>query len=140
MKKIYLAAALLLPLLATEARADGWFFPVHGQAGVNFHWNISCGSCTNGGCQLGPWYHYWPLEAHFVTPAPTGYPYWPQPQALPPANPMLPPPQPKPELKPEPKPGAGPEVKPIGYYYYPYQSSQSNILTGPAPSYWYEGR
>jgi hypothetical protein len=35
--------------------------------------NSGCG----GGCQAGPWYSYWPYEAHFQAPAPTGcYPYW----------------------------------------------------------------
>src|SRR6202021_728069 len=37
-------------------------------------------SKENGfGCQLGPWYNYWPLEAHFQTPALPYYPYWPAP-------------------------------------------------------------
>lgn len=26
--------------------------------------------------QLGPWYQYWPYEAHFQTPALPMYPYW----------------------------------------------------------------
>ncbi|NBO91258.1 MAG: hypothetical protein EBV06_02915 [Planctomycetia bacterium] len=26
--------------------------------------------------QLGPWYQYWPYEAHFQTPAIQMYPYW----------------------------------------------------------------
>src|SRR5207302_9663105 len=61
-----------------------------------------CGGCAPG-CSLGgggggggfgggggggggaPWYSYWPLEAHFQVPAPTGYPYWPSPMA-----PMMP--------------------------------------------------
>ena len=136
MKKLYLAAALLaVPLLATPARADGWILPFHGTAGFNFHWDIGCGSTTGGGCQLGPWYHYWPLEAHFVTPAPTGYPYWPQPQALMP-NPMAPQPLPPPMPPPKPDPKQGPEVKAVGYYYYSPQSSQAGIRYGPAPSYW----
>jgi hypothetical protein len=29
---------------------------------------------------VGPWYTYYPYQAHFQTPAPTGYPYWPGPQ------------------------------------------------------------
>jgi hypothetical protein len=40
------------------------------------------GGC--GGPQLGPWYNYWPLEAHFQVPAIPQYPYWPAPQTLPP--------------------------------------------------------
>jgi hypothetical protein len=34
---------------------------------------------------LGPWYLYWPYEAHFQTPAMPEYPYWGAPQTLPPA-------------------------------------------------------
>jgi hypothetical protein len=32
---------------------------------------------------LGPWYNYWPLEAHFQVPAMPQYPYWPAPMTLP---------------------------------------------------------
>ena len=31
---------------------------------------------------LGPWYLYWPYEAHFFTPAHPQFPYWPSPQTL----------------------------------------------------------
>jgi len=52
-----------------------------------------CGGASGGGLQqLGPWYLYWPLEAHFQTPAPTGYPYWPSAMSLPPGSPGGPPP------------------------------------------------
>jgi hypothetical protein len=96
-----------------------------------------CSPCGNGccgdGCGLfgcpptvpGPWYQYWPYdgysqvapaspggwsyEQHFQTPAPTGYPYWP--------NPMM--------------AGSGynppvqmPTYQPVGYY-------------PQAPGYWY---
>jgi hypothetical protein len=37
------------------------------------------GGIGAAGCVAGPWYSYWPLEAHFQVPAPTGYPYWPSP-------------------------------------------------------------
>src|SRR5262249_27787555 len=43
----------------------------------------SCGGCGGYGGDCGfanaPWYTYWPLEAQFQTPAPTGFPYWPSP-------------------------------------------------------------
>ncbi len=134
MKKLFIAAVLVLPLTAMPARADGWCLPFRGNASINFQWNISGGAGAGSHYyQLGPWYHYWPLEAHFVTPATTGYPYWPPPQALTPPPPVLPPPQPGPDGKPNP----GPEVKPVGYYYSPYQTYPSSIRTGPAPSYWY---
>jgi hypothetical protein len=134
MKKLYLAALLAVPLLASTARADGCIFPIRVEGRCNWDFRMTFGGCGPGGCaQLGPWYHYWPLDAHFITPAPTGYPYWPQPQSLPP-NPVLPPPQP------DPKPGAGPDVKPVGYapYAYPYSYQYApSIYYGQAPSYWY---
>lgn len=37
----------------------------------------------NGQMPVGPWYLYWPLEAHFQTPASQQYPYWPAPMTLP---------------------------------------------------------
>jgi hypothetical protein len=143
MKKIYLAAAsvaLVLSLGGSAAQADGWCFPMTGRAGINFHWDISMGPNCGGGCQLGPWYQYWPYEAHFVVPAPTGYPYWPAPQVLPSAVPPVPgvgpalvAPPPPPDAK-----GAVPDVKPINYSYYPYGATYPNIVYGTAPSYWNE--
>jgi hypothetical protein len=32
---------------------------------------------------LGPWYNYWPMEAHFQVPALPQYPYWPGVMTLP---------------------------------------------------------
>jgi hypothetical protein len=40
---------------------------------LKFHFQV-----VQSGTQLGPWYLYWPLEAHFVRPAPPAYPFWPQ--------------------------------------------------------------
>lgn len=37
------------------------------------------GSGGYGGGGLAPWYAYYPYDAYFQTPAPTGYPYWPAP-------------------------------------------------------------
>lgn len=77
----------------------------------------------------GPWYSYWPLEAHFQTPAPTGYPYWPspmdssvipqQPQAFnhAPSGPALYPP-------PNTRAAAPPTHQAVGYFQ-------------QVPSYWY---
>ena len=78
MKRIFGMALLALPLLAASARAEGWPFNV--QAGGSFYLKGGPGAASP---QAGPWYLYWPLEAHFVAPAPTGYPYWPSPQGLP---------------------------------------------------------
>lgn len=77
MKKMFGITLLMLPVLAASAQASGWPFNV--QAGGSFY--IKGGPCRTP--QAGPWYLYWPLEAHFVAPAPTGYPYWPGPQVLP---------------------------------------------------------
>jgi hypothetical protein len=88
MKKLFLAALLALPFFAVSARADGCgcggccFLPCRVDAGVNFHFKVTGAGDYSVG-QLGPWYLYWPLEAHFQTPAPTGYPFWPSPMALP---------------------------------------------------------
>ena len=76
-------------------------------------------TCTYGAG--APWYLYWPMNAHFQMPAPTGYPYWPAPQTIQPGF----------------NPGAyhgynmpvdANAVQPVGYQpgYYPQ-----------APAYWY---
>jgi hypothetical protein len=65
-------------LAAGAIQAEGWPFNV--QMGGSFYVKGGPGPAAP---QAGPWYMYWPLEAHFVAPAPTGYPYWPPPQGLP---------------------------------------------------------
>ena len=94
MKKLLTVAALTLLLsgISGEARANGWFRPFKIQMGANAYFRIvpitPGGSGGYGGApamQLGPWYHYWPLEAHFQYPAPMAqYPYWGGNQVLPP--------------------------------------------------------
>jgi hypothetical protein len=99
MKKLFVAALLAGAALALDgslARADGINFGYCSSSSGSFSCNFKayCGSgcppCGNGGgsgggyggaVQLGPWYNYWPLEAHFQTPALPQYPYWPAPQA-----------------------------------------------------------
>jgi hypothetical protein len=97
MKKILAALVVTLALPAANCQAQcpgcGPCALTFGRSGtINYCWGIKicaslkanngcggCGSCGGcGGCN-GPWYTYWPLEAHFQTPAPTGYPYWPSP-------------------------------------------------------------
>ncbi|HTU21112.1 MAG TPA: hypothetical protein VMG10_23870 [Gemmataceae bacterium] len=101
MKRIFGVALLVLPLLVGSARAtNGWPFNV--QAGGSFYIKGGPGPCCP---QAGPWYLYWPLEAHFVAPAPTGYPYWPAPQGLPNISfggPTCPPGVPAPPVAPAP--------------------------------------
>ena len=41
------------------------------------------------------WYLYWPMPAHFQTPAPMTYPFWPAPQT---------------------PPGVGAPLRPVGYF------------------------
>jgi hypothetical protein len=77
-------ALLALPLLALQVRADDPFapgLPFRVEAGANAYLRVY--NRQNGwGCQLGPWYSYWPMEAHFQTPALPSYPYWPAPQTI----------------------------------------------------------
>jgi hypothetical protein len=88
MKKFILAGLLVLPLLALPGRAQAsgcggcWHKPWSADFGVNFYWHSQPPPA-----QCGPWYLYWPMEAHFQVPAPTGYPYWPSPMSLPGAPP-----------------------------------------------------
>jgi hypothetical protein len=130
MKKILAAliVSVAFPAAACHAHDNGLSFGTSGTISYGFrikvsgclHWN-PCGCsgsscCGSGGGGYGygaaPWYSYWPLEAHFQVPAPTGYPYWPSPMA--PAYNNAPSQAPMP-------PAAHQQ---IGYY-------------GPAPSYWY---
>jgi hypothetical protein len=145
MKKLYVAALLALPLLAAPAQASGCG-GCGGGCGfgfrVEFGFMFRVSPCCNSGCcgggggqQLGPWYNYWPLEAHFITPAPTGYPYWPQPQALMPAPGAA---------NPAHAAASGPDVRPVGYYGYQnypvYPAYPQTTYYGQAPSYWYSPR
>jgi hypothetical protein len=139
MKKLFAAALLALPFLAVSAQAEGW--PWNVNAGGSFYIQ---GGPSAAWPQAGPWYLYWPLEAHFVAPAPTGYPYWPSPQGLPrqsiggpamsqycaPYVPRAAVPAPPPAAQPAPQP-LGPRLQPASYYY-------PVSYTGTAPSYWYD--
>jgi hypothetical protein len=81
MKKTLWAAALLGACLAVPApaRAEGLL-----PGRINIGWNFHVGVSPAPGPQLGPWYLYWPLEAHFQPPAPAVFPGWPpSPMSLP---------------------------------------------------------
>lgn len=90
MKKLLRATLLVLGLsvLPNSARAFGFNggpLPYKVEAGANAYFRIHKHPYGYGGQQqLGPWYQYWPLEAHFQTQAPGAYPNWPQPYSLPP--------------------------------------------------------
>jgi hypothetical protein len=133
MKKLLGLALVALPLLPVGARAVCWSpFAYKVETGGNLYFRIL--PLEANAAQLGPWYLYWPMEAHFVVPAPTGYPYWPGPQTLPP-NAVLGPPPPAPAPAPlPPPPGAvppGPALTP------PAPAAPLTPASYVVPSYWY---
>lgn len=160
MKKLFGAALLALPFLTASVHATGNPFSL--QMGGSFYIK---GGPSKASPQAGPWYLYWPLEAHFVAPAPTGYPYWPSPMGLPatafggpscpPGVPVAPPPvAPAPAVSPtpaaptapapapatRPAPTAAPQAVPQGILP-PYLQPTSYYPTGypgQVPSYWYD--
>jgi len=99
MKKFILAAVLALPLTALvsqQASASNHCTPLYRvgiSLGLVFRGWCGCEPmvCPPKGCHKGkgmpcagtgcggPWYNSWPHPAHFQTPAPTGYPWWPAP-------------------------------------------------------------
>jgi hypothetical protein len=96
MKRFILAALCGLFLVAAgEQKAQAWGCCGNGQHAFCFNFcgggigiwgkNSMYYSCDGPcGCHfptLGPWYQYWPYAAHFQTPAPTGYGYWPSPMS-----------------------------------------------------------
>jgi hypothetical protein len=80
MKRMIIAAVLGLVLAASSASASGCGGGgFGGSVGVNAQWGPPGGACPG---VLGPWYLYWPYEAHFAMPAHPQFPYWPT-QTLP---------------------------------------------------------
>ncbi len=67
---------LLLAPLAAQAQPCAPYTPFPWKVDSNIRFQFQL--VPAAGTQLGPWYNYWPLEAHFQTPAPPAYPYWPQ--------------------------------------------------------------
>ena len=136
MKRILWTALLAVPVIARPAQAQvciGPVPPVQVNGGLNLKFNIYAGG---GRTQLGPWYQYWPHEAHFQAPPPLG-PSMPGASimTLPPAygrQPSQPQTQPQPWTPPAPTPiPPGGQTQrtqflPVGYF-----------TTGQAPSYWY---
>ena len=114
-----------------------------------------CGWGGNVHGPVGPWYLYWPLEAHFNVPAPCAYPFWPPGQTLPngqtaaippPLGGPAPPPAstiPVPALNVPPPgpvglpPGVAPKpdaFKPVNFH---APAVQPVLYSAPVPSYWY---
>jgi hypothetical protein len=105
MRKLLVACLMALPLAAIPSQARAWFghcssgdcdgcghhghlgghawFGGHGWLGGH-GLGLGDGHDHNSLPQAGPWYLYWPYEAHFQTPAPLPYPYYAPTQVLPP--------------------------------------------------------
>jgi hypothetical protein len=153
MKRLLWLAVLAVPLWASSpGRALAWCFndlfpPMQVDAGVNCHVNVHAYDWPTCG-NVGPWYLYFPYEAHFQMPAPL-YPNWPSSMAPetgpgplppppraggpPPGEPLLPPTGPftppggpgkgAPPGKMPPVPdGAGPALQPQALFYRPPQT------------------
>jgi hypothetical protein len=117
------AGLLVLGLLAAGSPAYAWSV----ECGASPHVGANAGG-GGGGTSAGPWYLYFPYEAHFQLPAPVGFPFWPGPVTAAGAAEYFPAARPAPLQLPEARPlsPVPPGYSPVGYYYY-----------GPAPSYWY---
>jgi hypothetical protein len=134
MKSAIKAGLLLLAALALPASVYAYGCPLFPGAGGR--------PCT---VQLGPWYLYYPYEAHFQLPAPVGYPMSPgvgsfpnwqagaavpvgAPSAAPVGAPSYVPPTDAPWQPPAPQPLVQPSsyIQPAGYQ--------------QPPSYWYGNR
>jgi hypothetical protein len=122
MKPLLRTGLLGLILLAAPSLAGAWDLPP-GQVDVGV--KVYCHGFVgdyNMRIPLGPWYTYWPYNAHFQLPAPVGgWPYWPASVAAVPGAGMVPSVQ-------------VPNVQPA---YFQPDGLQSIGYSGPAPSYWY---
>ena len=140
MKRIIWTAVVALVAVVPVKAAGFLNPPCKIECGANVYCRISS-PYSICGANCGPWYLYWPLDAHFQTPGNPCYPFWPQPMGLPqtpgPYGPGVPPMPPvpaqpgeaprTPEGTPAPPMQKVPEVKPIIYQIPIYQ----------APVYWY---
>lgn len=127
-----LALSWLAPAVTVHAEG-GWPGPIHLPGRVTIGGNLYVNTHTQA-AQAGPWYLYWPLEAHFNVPAPTGYPYWPSPMALPGmggAAGMGGPAPVGPALTPTPIPAAPTPAEP------PLSPSAFQPARYSVPTYWY---
>lgn len=129
MKRTWIAILAGLPLLALPGQAHAWgcgggtTAPLY--SGSIFSFRISVANCGCGCCFAGPWYTYWPYEAHFQAPPPVGgcYPYWPSATAAAGALPVSP-------------AAAAPAIAPAAPA--PAPTTQPAAYFGPAPAYWYQ--
>jgi hypothetical protein len=126
MNKHIWAGLVALALLVVASPVHAWTV----DCGASPHLGVNSGggswSGGGGGMQAGPWYLYFPYEAHFQLPAPVGYPFWPGPVTAAAPRDYYPAGVPGPLSVPEARP-----LSPVGYYYY------GGVPFAPAPSYWY---
>jgi hypothetical protein len=156
MKNLLWVSAAMLPLLAWPADVSG---QVSVGCGVQPNFNCSIGNPYGGGngkVPAGPWYLYWPLEAHFRTPPPGWPPFPAAPMTLPPgfgqpvpmAGPALVPPAPMvPAYPPVPAPPGPPPntimpplpvpAPPAPSPALPSRNQPVGYWTPQVPSYWY---
>ena len=141
MKRLLWAGALALPLLFLPSEAKA--FCIGGyeiDTGARVWCNVRQLNFTVP--TAGPWYQYWPYQAHFQVPAPGINPYFPPPMTLPPGfgQPPAPPPMP-------PQQGYRPPMPtPAGYYapapqaYQPPQQAYYGYQPPQQQGYPYYGR
>jgi hypothetical protein len=141
MKRMLWMAVLAVPLAAAPAQAQVFHQnpvpPMNLNGGVTLNFNLFAGG---GQTQLGPWYRYWPHEAHFVVPPPIG-PGMPGPgfMTLPPEMGPVLAPQQQQQQQQQQQPWTPPAPTPVR----PGGTQQSAFTpvgyfsTTQAPSYWY---
>jgi hypothetical protein len=86
MMRRFLLVLLLSGLLPLSAHAEGCGILAGPQARFNSgpcYVNLRMAALCHPSGQVGPWYLYWPLDAHFQAPAMPQYPYWPVAMGLP---------------------------------------------------------
>lgn len=83
MKKLLLTALILGGCILIPNRASAWGWGKYKIEAGAFFRAYPIGYAQP--YQLGPWYNYWPLEAHFQQPAPLAYPPYAGPMSLPPS-------------------------------------------------------
>jgi hypothetical protein len=154
MKRLLWVCVLALPLWIAPNRAAAWgeggccwLPPCEIDCGINARFNVHALDWSSM-ARLGPWYLYFPYEAHFQLPAPH-YPNWPAPMVpesppgtfVPPPPTLLPPAIPDPKAPPAVPPGGkGPDLPPQTSFYRPVPQPAFRPVsyTYPSiPSYWY---
>ncbi len=127
MKKLLACCLLTLPFVALPSQAWAGNYnvgPWSVDAGVTYHLNVLHNGQKFGWANsgpdyslAGPWYLYWPYDAHFQTQAPMPFPYWPTAHTAPAASVQA--------VKTS--TNANSAYQTVGYYYYPRTT----------PNYWY---